>query len=78
MALGGYHAHMDTRIVTVKEGQTLTLPPEWLEQAGIFHEAEILITEAGLLIRPRIQPFEEALEQVLTDHHDLLRSLAER
>ena len=56
----------------------LVLSEEMLVQAGLLAEVTLEVTEEGLLIRPRTLPFEEALLQVLTDHNDILRSLAAR
>lgn len=56
----------------------LVLSEEMVIQAGLLEEVVLEVTEEGLLIRPRTLPFEEALQQVLTDHNDILRSLAER
>ena len=56
----------------------LVLSEDMLVQAGLLAEVILEVTEEGLLIRPRTLSFEEALQQVLTDHNDMLRSLAER
>ena len=69
---------MDARIVTVNNQKMLVLSEEMVVQAGLLEEVVVEVTEDGLLIRPRTLSFEEALQQVLTDHNDMLRSLAER
>ncbi|GGJ37722.1 hypothetical protein [Deinococcus roseus] len=69
---------MDARIVTIDGQKMLLLPEELLFQAGLLEEVTLQVTEEGLLVLPRIQLFEDALQQVFSEHHDLLKNLAER